>query len=116
MSVQQTLLDYETTLKGTKDKCISELEGEARMLHGLNLALEEKVGDLEIKLRKTRSSKEGKVAQLSEQLEGNSMEIASDSSAHFPPFVYSQSLPLSDQIVANNVTVLYIQTRSTSIT
>lgn len=70
-SVQQ-LLDYQITLKG-QDKRIKELEAEGEMLHDHNQSLEEKVGALDVKLRRASTAKEGlelKVTQLSEQLEG----------------------------------------------
>ncbi len=62
----QSLLDYQVTLKRQGAR-ISELEGDAQILRSHNETLEEQVGDLEIKLRRTAASKESlelKAAQL----------------------------------------------------
>ena len=71
-SVTNTLMEYKTTLT-SQDKTISELKEDSQTLQDLNHALEEKVSELEVKLRSANSSKQClsfKVTQLSEQLEG----------------------------------------------
>ena len=74
-SVTSALLEYRTTLKQQRER-ISELEGECQQLQEQNQSLEERVGELELKLRRVISAKENlnlKVVQLSEQLEGEKL-------------------------------------------
>lgn len=71
-SVTHTLVEYKATLN-SQDKTITELKENSQALQDLNQALEEKVGELEGKLRSANSSKQCldfKVIQLSGQLEG----------------------------------------------
>ena len=71
-SIASTLQEYQATLRSQRER-ISELEGDWQMLQDLNMALEEKVEELDLKLRKATSAKESlelKSTQLSEQLEG----------------------------------------------
>lgn len=71
-AVTSALIEYKTTLKQQRER-ISELEGECQELHELNQGLEEKTGELELKLRRLMMTKENldlRVVQLSDQLEG----------------------------------------------
>lgn len=76
-SITSALQEYKATLRSQRER-ISELEGDWQMLQDLNMALEEKVEELELKLRKATSARdilELKSTQLSEQLEGGTCMV-----------------------------------------